>query len=906
MTRRSTAALLALTLSMCAAARPSVAQSNCTGTPLAGTIRDNSQAVIPGVTLTLDNTSTTTSAPDGHFRFACVTPGSHDLTANAIGFATLSMKLTTPRPRDLDLHLTAGAEISITVEGDGGDDSSAAPGSAGGTVLAGKQLQALADDPDDLLRELQQLAAASGGSPGSTTISVDGFQDSSQLPPKDSIAFINVSPDLFSAEYREPPFGGGRVEVYTKPGARSFHGSIFSTNSSSWMNARDPFTLNTGSIGKQRYGFTFTGPILKKGSNFSLNLEHRSIDETVAVNAITLDGSGNQVNTLDTVPVPQRLWIGNARVDWQLGPKNIAFASYSANVTDLQNLGAGGQTLRSAGYNAGQNDQIIRVSDVTTISPQLVHESRASFEHYNEADIPFSTGPSISVAGYFTSGGATIGNARNSRSRVEFDDDIILNTKKHLIKTGVQLFWVYRDSLVPTNFNGQYIFSGAGTGAAYISPLQQYQQATTVGGTATEFNNVVGNPEVKVSQVRLSVFYQDNLTLSEKWKAFYGLRYYAETDPANYNSIAPRGGFSFTPDKKKTLILTSHFGLFNGEYNADNAQELHREDGVQRITSLIYNPSYGSPFTGATPIHSMRTLAPGFNQSTYAIGDFSASKDLPFGFNINAQEVFLRFLTYARTVNINQPLTASPFGPRPYGANLNILQAQNNGTGQGHGEFIGLSNFKLKHVQFFIGGLHLNIRDNTNDSLSFQPQSAYTDAGEQANRSNQGRWQLFGNANVSLPWKLSLSSNGYANSGNPFNITTGSDNNGDGTFNDRPQYAAPGAVVDNTTVFNTRFGVLTNNGPIINGIPLRPIQRNIATLPWSFHLDANLQRAFKLTKDPKATHQQTVTANIRSANFLNHTNVTAAGSVLNSSPQFLAPVTADTARRIEFGLRYAF
>lgn len=880
---------------------------NCTGSTVSGVVYDTTAAIVPGATLSLDGQSKRTSGLDGRFSFACVPPGKHAVTATYKGFAPYILNVHVPHGGDLLFRLVPSSESSITVDADDSDMQAQAPGGGNGIVVAGKQLQSLADDPDDLLRQLQQLSAASGGSPGGATISVDGFQDDAKLPPKDSIAFINVSPDLFSAEYREPPFGGGRVEVYTKPGAKSFHGALFGTNSSSWMNARDPFTTNAGDLGKQRYGFDLTGPIRKQGSNFSLNLEHRSIDETTAVNATTLDATGSQVNTRDTVSIPQRLWVANARLDWQLGPKNIAFVSYSANVNHLENLGVGGQTLRAAGYDSGQNDQTWRVSDITTLSSKLVHEARFSFEHYIEADIPNSTGPNLQVAGYFSSGGSPLGNTRSHRSRIEVDDDFILNTKRHLIKGGIQLFYVHRNSDLLTNFNGTYIFSGYATNnpaAAYVSPLLQYQQAQT-GGRATEFNNVAGNPNVVVSQVRMAGFYQDNVKLSPKWSASYGLRYFFETDPANFNSIAPRGGFSYTPDKKQTWVLKTHFGVFNGQYSVDEAQELHREDGTERITSLIYNPVYGSPFTGAAPIHAERTEAPGLNNPAYVIGDFSVSKDLPFGFNVNAQSVFIRFLTNSRTVNINQPLTPDPYGPRPIEPNLNILQARNDGTGQGHGEFLGLSNFKLKHVQFFIAGLHLNIRDNNDDNTFFQPQSAYTDAGEEARRSTQSEWQTFGNVTLALPYKVSLSGNGYANGGQPFNILTGADNNGDGNFNDRPQYAPAGSAPNGTTVFQTPFGLLTKTGAIVKGIPEAPIQRNLGALPWSFHLDTNLQRAFKLTRNAKADHQQTLTANVRSANFLNHTNVTSEGNVLGS-PQFLVPVAADTARRVEFGLRYSF
>lgn len=860
------------------------AETPCTR--LAGVVADSTGAIIPGAEVKLDGKAARHSGTDGHFAFPCVGEGRHTLAATFQDFATYTVHVTAPHAGDLMFRLVPSTEASITVNADDADMQVSAPGGTNGIVLSGRQLQTLADDPDDLQRELQQMAAAAGGSPSGTVISVDGFQDDAKLPPKDSIAFINVSPDLFSAEYREPPFGGGRVEVYTKPGAKNYHGALFLTNSSSWMNASDPFATSTGKVGKQRYGFDLSGPIRKQGSNFSVSLEHRSIDELGVVNAITLDANGNAVPTLDSVPRPQRLWVGQARVDWQLTPRNIAFVTFSSNNNSAANMDVGGSTLREAGYEDTSSDYTVRFSNVTTISPKLMHEARVSFEAVHETYTPNSTAPSVQVSGYFTGGGATAGNTRQYRSRIEYDDDAILTTANHTIKTGIQLFSMHRNSDVYTNFMGTYVFAGAKQYATHQAEL---------------FSNVSGNPNVRVDQVRLAVFYQDDMKLRPNLTFSYGLRYFLETDPASYGSFAPRMGFVWSPDKKKTWQLKTHFGLFNGQYSADEAQELHREDGVQRITSLIYNPVYGSPFSNATPIYAERVAAPGLHPDSFVIGEATISKDLPFGFNVNAEFVVGRLLNVSRTVNINQPLDNNPYGVRPIVPNVNILQLRSDGTGQGHGEFFSISNFKRKRAQFFIGGLHLNLRDNTNDNSFFQPQSAYSDAGEQARRDGQGLWQLFGNANVMLPWKLSISANGFAQGGRPFNITTGFDNNGDGNFNDRPQYAAPG---DKTAVA-TPFGLLTSAGPIVDGVPLHPIPRNIAELPWTFHLDGNLQRAFTLTRDKKADHQQTITANIRSANFINHTNVTTEGSVLGS-PQFLTPIAADTSRRIEFGLRYSF
>src|ERR1700733_6697971 len=54
------------------------------------------------------------------------------------------------------------------------------------------------------------------------------------------------------------------------------------------------------------------------------------------------------------------------------------------------------------------------------------------------------------------------------------------------------------------------------------------------------------------------------------------------------------------------------------------------------------------------------------------------------------------------------------------------------------------------------------------------------------------------------------------------------------------------------------------------------------TMPGVIHLDMNLSRAFTLNSKDK-NHPPTLTLNARSANLLNHTNVTAVNTVLSSS-----------------------
>jgi hypothetical protein len=879
-----------------------LAQTACPGTEhattLAGIVRDSTLALIPGATLTLDGSRSAASASDGRFRFPCVGDGPHHLSTTVPGFARRELSLTGPHPADLDVTLQLEA-VETQLDVSGNDTGAATSASSAGptATVSGSRLQAFADDPDDLLRELQQLAAAGGGNPVNTTIAVDGFQGSSNLPPKSSIAYIKINPDQFAAEYREPPFDGGRVEVYTKPGQKTYHGALFLTNGSPWENARDPFSTTKAALGKQRYGLELTGPVRKTGSDFSLTLEHRSIDNFAVVDPASLAAAGSPASA-GNVPTPQRLWLATARLDWQLGAKNTFIASYSANVNQLENLGAGGASLAETAYNSQKYEHMFRLSDVTTASAHFMHEARVSLRWDGENDAPVSSAPQVQVAGAFTGGGATIGPQQLHELNVEVDDDAILTSKNHTFKFGTQMMLYHEHQQLTTNFNGTYIFGGA----PGLTGLQQYQLATP---TPTTYSSVAGDPTVAFTQIQDALFFEDDWNAGHNIHIAYGLRAFLQNDPSVAANLTPRLGILWSPTKKGTWTLHAHAGMFSGRTGAGDYAELRREDGVARVTSTVYNPVYGNPLAGATPILTARQLAPHLSNLSWAAENFGGTRALPHGWNLSADYYIGRIWNDLRSENIDAPLNGLPNGPRPGAPNLNLLEIQNSGQGRVNAVFAGAEQHTLKHVQFFFGGVRVNLIDDTDDNYFFTPQSATSNAGEFAHRTGQNVWNLFGNATVTLPEKLQVSTDFNGGGDSHYNITTGFDNNGDGDFNDRPQYASPGtplcsiAAPGTPCSYATPFGLLTASGGAV------VLPRNQGVLPWNFHLDTNLQRAFPLTHNPKAEHRQTLTLNLRSSNVLNHLNVTQVGGVLGS-PLFGVPYAADSGRRVEAGLRYAF
>lgn len=867
-------------------------------------ILDADGAAIANAPITLDGRPAGTTDAHGRFTTCLATAGTHKLHVEAEGFTATDAKLDNARPLTLRLKPSV---VETVIEA--AEESPVSNDSVAGTKeLHADEIKQLADDPDEFSRQLQVLAAAAGGAPGQAIVAVDGFQNGGRIPPKSAIAFIRVNPDLFSSEYERPPYQGGRVEIYTKPGQGKLHGALFTTQSGKFLNAADPFAPSKAAIGKQRYGFELGGPIKLNRADFFLALEHRQIDQFAVVNAVTLDGNAQPQQVTANVATPQSLWEGSARFGLLLNAHNNFTGTYTATVNGLQNVGVGGTTLQQAGYNSEQSEHSIRLTNLQTVNANLVHESRLGLTWRLRDDAPLSNAPQLAVSGAFTGGGATTQQLRSHQLDTEFDDDILLQHKKHNIKAGLQLLNTSLNDRLPTNFNGTYVFGGGtapvlnpnGTATqqtTVINGLEQYRRAllNLPGGTPTQFAITTGTAPTSLNQLRVTLFAQDQWKLRPRLELSGGLRWSMQTSPTTLANIAPRLGIAWSPDRKQRWVLHARTGLFFSPVDSATTLEANRLNGINQTQLQISNPSYAAPLsTGTARVTTLRAPLPSLSQTPSLQTHFGIEHDFPQHWHAQVNLYLVRAWNDLRSRNINAPFNGAANGPRPGAAGLNLYQYQQTGGLGGNVLFAGVDQHSYKKLQIFAGYIHMNLRTNADTPATF-PQSTYTDAGEYARPTWLATHQFLAFTNYVFPLGIVLSNQFNAASGTPYNVTTGYDNNGDGIFNDRPRFATQSdANAALNSVFATPFGTLSSTG---SGAVF---QRNAGTLPWNVHLDANLSRSFKLPGEARS-----IAINLRSTNLLNHTNVTAVGGVLGS-PLFNRAYAADPGRRIEAGLRYAF
>jgi hypothetical protein len=902
-----------------------LAQQSCIrGMHIEGVITDPTGAVIPGAHVQAGTGATGVTDATGHYVFACVPVTSTTITAGADGFAQaigrahshaggsahVSLRLTVASVRT-DVQVNANADDNRT---------------AGSTVLGTEAVQRLSDDPDDFLRQLQAFAAGGGGPSGHALVTVDGFQNGSALPPKSSIASIRVNPDLFSSEYQTVPWLGARIEIETKPGAGPWHGALFFADSASPFNATDPLSVTATPAGKRRYGFELGGPITQKKSDVFLALEKRDIDEFNVVDAVTLSSTETPEPLQQSLPAPQRLWIGSARADWQLRSNDLMTVSFAANVNNLGNQGAGGLVLGEAGYNSLVSEYDLRLLNAQTVNANMLHETRIGYTWKRTEQTPLSIAPSVQVAGYFLGGGSTSGDLNNRERDLEADDDVILSRGRHTLKFGIQTLGVFEHDYDPDTFNGAFIFGGGSapvldannnpTGeTTTITAIEQYRRAVASlpGGTPTTFQTNSGTPLVPFTQWRLAWYLQDVAKLTNHFTLYSGFRYQIQTAPGSFTNFSPRVGLNWALDQKSTWVVHLRAGLFSSAVDPGYALQVDRLNGIRQQQKTTYAPDFQNPLTpvaGSISVNTLYQFPRTFRQIPSFGTQFELEHEFPHHWHAEGDFNYGANWDQIRVRNINAPMVAGSVGlaPDPIAALLALRPIAPNENlflyeklAHMRGRFLVLSLRQNDYKRFGVSAFYVHMTGVRSDggfrgedtSGAANPQSSYSEQGE----SSRVDWQtsgLFGlMGNVKLPLKAEFSTELFASSGTPYNITTGTDANGDGDFNDRPSYASsqgPG-------VYNTQFGLLTIN--TVNG----NVQRNIGTMPGTVHLDTNLSRSFTLPGSKE--NPRTFTFSARSANLLNHTNVTGVNTIL-SSGAVGQPVAADTARRIELGVRFAF
>ena len=183
---------------------------------------------------------------------------------------------------------------------------------------------------------------------------------------------------------------------------------------------------------------------------------------------------------------------------------------------------------------------------------------------------------------------------------------------------------------------------------------------------------------------------------------------------------------------------------------------------------------------------------------------FTVERSLPANVKLSLTYMHGRSNRTQRLVNINAPLGGTFIpgvpnsGVRPLGADAgNVFEYQSTGHSVSNTLSVNV-NGTLKKVQFW-SGYNLNKSRSTDGGQSGSPFDAYDFSHEFARGPFNSLSFMYGGGSYNAPHGINLNMFMIANSGYPFNITTGRDTNGDTFFSERPAFATdlnePGVIV---------------------------------------------------------------------------------------------------------------
>lgn len=265
-----------------------------------GVVRDASGSVLAGAKLTLTNLATTVSHEaesnsSGNYLFLSIQPGSYSLTATAAGFQTSQIPrvlLEVSQTATLDVNMQVGTlKQTLVVEASGEllQQSTAEVGA----VISAKQV---VDLPLNGRNFTQLLSLAPGVAPISVSQNSGGFGN---VASGTSFSFPAINGQTnrsnffltdglnnqgaFSSTYAVPPiidsmaefkvsghndlaeFGGvlgGVINVATKSGTNSLHGTAWEYLRNSEFNARNTFLPGVTVFRQNQFGFSVGGPVV--------------------------------------------------------------------------------------------------------------------------------------------------------------------------------------------------------------------------------------------------------------------------------------------------------------------------------------------------------------------------------------------------------------------------------------------------------------------------------------------------------------------------------------------------------------------------------------------------------------------------------------------------------------------
>ncbi|MGE5325236.1 MAG: TonB-dependent receptor, partial [Actinomycetota bacterium] len=455
-------------------------QATATST-LQGTVTDKTQAVIKSAEVTVTNkatgaTRTTTTNDVGEYRVD-VLPGIYAIQVKAAGFSSAEVKeieVFIGRTATQNFALNPGA-VSETVEVTAAaplvdqtkTDVSAniTPQQIQDLPLIGRDIADLAylapgvksADSYDPTKNRYAILSVNGQGGRNVNVTVNGVDNKDntvggpvmQLP-AEAVQEFQISTQRFSAVNGRS--AGAAINVITKSGSNTYHGSVFASFRDQAFNANqklpDPANNTTISqslpYSRQWFGGSIGGP-LKKDKLFAFFGFERQREQTSLAESPAALTQLQLVTALGAQPaatIPRPFYENrlNGRLDWTINPKHSAYFSVSTQANNSLNDQSDGTMDLTEGNFTVNHLQIANLTLNSAFSPTLINQLTLGFQYWNNLIDSTTRAPLITFPD--AQFGTNTNVPQNSIQRkYQFKDDVSKTVGKHTLRAGVDYIW---------------------------------------------------------------------------------------------------------------------------------------------------------------------------------------------------------------------------------------------------------------------------------------------------------------------------------------------------------------------------------------------------------------------------------------------------------------------------------